>query len=268
MNELEKRYYNDRFTKFCNLNENLCEGMIMSYDMNKVENDLKSRFNNVKCVLNRSTNVYRLPSNKPSNDKLCNFEIILTSFDHIDDIIKTVKDVYGWFFVAIQLNNRDDLYFVDWGDGKYLKAMEPNLNMDMFAYIYRFLRNNINSISILVEAKFTVEDFHITELYHKTKLKNINKIKKNGLIPKSEGNFTERVYFSKSIDTIDNMIGGKFVDERPILLRLNYDEYGEEIRNKYVFYKDPRDESAVFTYDCINPKYIQAYYNGTWNNIV
>lgn len=268
MNELEKRYYNDRFTKFCNLNENLSEGMIMSYDMNKVENDLKSRFNNVKCVLNRSTNIYRLPTSKPSHDKLCNFEIILTSFDHLDDIINTVKDVYGWFLSAIQLNKRDDLYFVDWGDGKYLKAMEPNLNMDMFAYIYRFLRNNVTSISILVEAKFTVEDFHIKELYHKTKLKYINRIKKNGLIPKSEGNFTERVYFSKDIQSIDKMIGGKFENDRSVLLRLNYDEYGDEIRSKYVFYKDPRDESAVFTYDCINPKYIQAYYNGTWNNII
>jgi hypothetical protein len=41
MRDIEKRYYNDRFTRFCNINENLTEGMVMSYDMEKVENDLK-----------------------------------------------------------------------------------------------------------------------------------------------------------------------------------------------------------------------------------
>ena len=31
----------------------------------------------------------------------------------------------------------------------------------------------------------------------------------------------------------------------PIILRLNFDEYGQEILDKYVFYKDPRMEDAV-----------------------
>lgn len=62
------------------------------------------------------------------------------------------------------------------------------------------------------------------------------------------------------------MIGGKFDDES-ILLRLNFDEYGDEIRNKYIFFKDPIKSSAAFTLDCIDPKYIQVMINVQWKNI-
>ena len=267
MRDIEKRYYNDRFTRFCNINENLTEGMVMSYDMEKVENDLKSRFNNVKCVINRSTNIYRLPTNRPTEKNMGNFEIVLTSFDNLNDIVKTVENVYGWFLSAVVLNG--NIAFIDWNhNGKYEKATDPYVNMDMFTFVKRFLNGSLSSISIFVEAKFTVEDFHITELYHKTKLKYLRRIEKNGLIPKTEGNFTERVYFAKDIESIDPMIGGKFEDDEPILLRLNFDEFGNEIRDKYIFYKDPRDPNAVFTYDCINPKYIQKFINNEWKNII
>ena len=130
------------------------------------------------------------------------------------------------------------------------------MNMEMYRYIHNVLNDDVDSLSIFVEAKYTVEDFRITELYHLTDKKYLPKIKKNGLTPKTHGNHPERIYFGKNIDDIYEMIGGKF-EQGSILLRLNFDEYAEEITDKYVFYKDPRKSSAVFTLDCINPKYIQ-----------
>ena len=138
--------------------------------------------------------------------------------------------------------------------------------MEMHRFIHNVLKDNVASISIFVEAKFTVEDFRITELYHLTDSKYIPKIKRNGLVPKTHGNHPERIYFGKNLDDIYEMVGGKF-EQGSILLRLNFDEYGDEIRDKYVFYKDPRKSSAVFTLDCIDPKYIQIIDNGRWINI-
>ena len=62
------------------------------------------------------------------------------------------------------------------------------------------------------------------------------------------------------------MIGDKF--EIPILLRLNFEDYKNEILNKYNFYEDPRMENSIYTYDTINPKYLQLYKNNNWENII
>jgi hypothetical protein len=218
MEGIEKRYYNSKYTNFYNLNE----GLIQSYNMSKVENHLKSKFPNVIDVVNHAVNLYRIPSRKPIGNNTGSFEIKLSSFDNIDEIIETIDKTYGW---------------------------------------------DVDSLSIFVDAKFTVEDFKITELYHLTDYKYLPKIKVNGLVPKTHGNHPERIYFGKNLDDIYEIVGGKF-EYGSILLRLNFDEYAEEITDKYVFYKDPRKSSAVFTLDCIDPKYIQMLVNGSWINII
>ena len=261
MEGIEKRYYNPNFSNFYNLNE----GLVQSYNMDKVANHLKSKFPNVSDVINHAVNVYRLPSKKPTGKNTGSFEVKITSFDNLDKIIDTIDQTYGWFVSVIVLN--DDIAFADWDfNGTYVKVNEPYMNMEMNRFIHNVLKDNVESISIFVEAKFTVEDFKITELYHLTDSKYIPKIKRNGLVPKTHGNHPERIYFGKNLDDIYEMVGGKF-EYGSILLRLNFDEYGDEIRDKYVFYKDPRKTSAVFTLDCIDPKYIQIMDNGRWINI-
>ena len=262
MEGIEKRYYNSKYTNFYNLNE----GLIQSYNMSKVENYLKSKFPNVIDVVNHAVNLYRIPSRKPIGNNTGSFEIKLSSLDNINEIIKTIDKTYGWFVSVIVLN--DNIAFAVWDlNGRYLKLIDPYLNMEMREYIHNVLNDVVDSLSIFVEAKFTVEDFRITELYHLTDYKYLPKIKLNRLVPKTHGNHPERIYFGKNLDDIYEMIGGKF-EQGSILLRLNFDEYAEEITDKYVFYKDPRKSSAVFTLDCIDPKYIQMLVNGNWVNII
>lgn len=262
MKGIEKRYYNQRYTNFYNLNE----GLIQSYNMEKVEANLKSKFTNVIEVINHAVNIYRIPSRQPLGRNTGSFEIKISSFKDIDEIIETIDKTYGWFVSVIVLNN--DIAFADWNlDGIYRKVNEPYMNMVMNRYIRNILNDKIDSISIFVEAKYTVEDFRITELYHLTDKKYLPKIKKNWLVPKTHGNHPERIYFGKNLYDIYEMIGGKF-EQGSILLRLNFDDYGEEITDKYIFYKDPRKPSAVFTLDCINPKYIQIFVNDNWSNLI
>ena len=257
MEGIEKRYYNPKYTNFYNLNE----GLIQSYNMSKVENHLKSKFPNVIDVVNHAVNLYRIPSRKPIGNNTGSFEIKLSSFDNIDEIIEMIDKTYGWFVSVIVLN--DNIAFADWDlNNRYLKVTDPYMNMEMYRYIHDVLNNKTDSISIFVEAKFTVEDFRITELYHITDTKYLSRIKKNGLVPKTHGNHPERVYFGKDLGDIYDMIGGKF-EYGSILLRLNFNEHAKEITDKYVFYKDPRKPSAVFTLDCIDPKYIQMLVNGS-----
>lgn len=259
---IEKRYYNAKCTNFYNLNE----GLIQSYNMSKVENYLKSKFPNVINVVNHAVNLYRIPSRKPIGHNTRSFEIKIYSFDNINEIIETIYKTYGWFVSVIVLN--DNVAFADFDlNGRYFKVIDPYMNMEMREYIHNVLNDSVDSLSIFVEANFTVEDFRITELYHLTDKKYLPMIKKNGLVPKTHGNHTEKIYFGKNLDDIYEMVGGKF-EQGSILLRLNFDEYAEEITDKYVFYKDPRKSSAVFTLDCIDPKYIQMLVNGSWVNII
>lgn len=259
---IEKRYYNSKYTNFYNLNE----GLIQSYNMSKVENYLKSKFQNVIDVANHAVNLYRIPSRKPIGHNTRSFEIKIYSFDNINEIIETIYKTYGWFVSVIVLN--DNVSFADFDlNGRYFKVIDPYMNMEMREYIHNVLNDSVDSLSIFVEANFAVEDFRITELYHLTDKKYLPMIKKNGLVPKTHGNHTEKIYFGKNLDDIYEMVGGKF-EQGSILLRLNFDEYAEEITDKYVFYKDPRKSSAVFTLDCIDPKYIQMLVNGSWVNII
>ena len=261
MKGIEKRYYNPNFANFYNLNE----GLIQFYSIDKVANHLKSKFTNVIDVVNHAVNIYRLPSKKPTGKNTGSFEIKIDSFDNFNKIIDTVDQTYGWFVSVVSLN--DGIAFDDWNfDGTYLKVNDPYMNMEMHRFINNVLKDKVDSISIFVEAKFKVEDFRITELYHLTDSKYIQKIKRYGLVPKTHGNHPERIYFGKNLDDIYEMIGGKFDDES-ILLILNFDEYGDEIRNKYIFFKDHRKSSAAFTLDCIDPKYIQVMINDQWKNI-
>lgn len=108
MEGIEKRYYNSKYTNFYNLNE----GLIQSYNMSKAENHLKSKFPNVIDVVNHAVNLYRIPSRKPIGKNTGSFEIKLSSFDNIDEIIETIDKTYGWFVSVIVLN--DNIAFAEW----------------------------------------------------------------------------------------------------------------------------------------------------------
>ena len=77
---------------------------------------------------------------------------------------------------------------------------------------------------------------------------------------------TCRIYQASTSELYGKVESVTYNTDSPIYIY--FDEFGDEIRDKYIFYKDPRDPNAVFTYDCINPKYIQKFINNEWKNII
>lgn len=234
--------------------------------MRLAENDLKELYNNVLSVRYEKTNVYRFKSDTDEGENMGNFEVYLSSLDNINSICKTVYDNYGWFIVMIKIDN---VQFIDWNrNGTYTNEEPYSVfkGMEMRSYLRNIKKGNFNVIKLIFEAEITVEDFDYTDLYHLTERKNLENIIVKGLVPTSNGNFTERVYFGKNVDILKSLF--EEIRKDPVILRLNLEKYGDEIRNNIKFYKDPRMESADFTYSVINPKYIQILDdNGYFNDI-
>ena len=260
---LNERKNDPRYISFVSINEEKTP----PYDMRLVENDLKELYNNVLSVRYEKTNVYRFKSDTDEGENMGNFEVYLSSLDNINSICKTVYDNYGWFIVMIKIDN---VQFIDWNrNGTYTNEEPYSVfkGMEMRSYLRNIKKGNFNVIKLIFEAEITVEDFDYTDLYHLTERKNLENIIVKGLVPTSNGNFTERVYFGKNVDILKSLFEETRKD--PVILRLNLEKYGDEIRNNIKLYKDPRMESADFTYSVINPKYIQILDdNGYFKNLL
>lgn len=108
------------------------------------------------------------------------------------------------------------------------------------------------SFALILEAKFS-EVYHQKPnevFYHGTDKSKVQSILKQGLVPKSDGNFPDRIYLGKSVSEIVDMIGGNVND----LVILKVDVSNVKL---YKLYRDQRNSSAVFTYDNIPPSQIE-----------
>jgi RNA:NAD 2'-phosphotransferase (TPT1/KptA family) len=121
--------------------------------------------------------------------------------------------------------------------------------------LYDFLDKNpqLTSFSIILEAKFS-EVYHQKPneiFYHATNKSVLQKILTIGLVPRSEGNFPERIYLGKNISEIKDMVQGNLNDM--VILKV-------DVSNIKLFklYRDQRNPTAVFTYDNIPPSQIQV----------
>lgn len=77
------------------------------------------------------------------------------------------------------------------------------------------------------------------------------KILSKGLVPRSQGNFPDRIYLGKSLSEIKNMVAGNLNDMA--ILKV-------DVSNIKLFklYRDQRNSTAVFTYDNIPPSQIEV----------
>lgn len=265
--------------------ENIYEGLITTYDINKCEKHLMNKFPEIFDVkslkYDRNTNslLYK-PRHQNKYRKNEFFEIKLDNIDNVQEIEKTVYNLYGWlitrmtvYYTNSKLSKNSNYSFeqdFEYIDDEFSFEIEDKDNNYQIITLEEFLDSkkceSVNYYSLLFEAKFTTKTTNFEELYHLTDFGNLQKIKRYGLIPKTKLNYNERVYFSPNYEDIIEMIGDKF--EIPILLRLNFEDYKNEIINKYNFYEDPRMENSIYTYDTINPKYLQLYKNNNWENII
>jgi hypothetical protein len=115
---------------------------------------------------------------------------------------------------------------------------------------------NSDRISIMIEPNYDDKiDFNGEYLYHTTDSKNLDKILKYGLIPKSKNTrsfYPERIYLSPNEDWMSS-----------IRQELVGDKGGEHVNLRIKnfkglsLYKDVRFKGGFFTYDNISPKYIE-----------
>jgi len=131
----------------------------------------------------------------------------------------------------------------EWGEGPRKISVEEIKDQD--------------SISISIEPKYDSEvDFQDEYVYHTTDKKNLEKIMKIGLVPKTKNTrsfYPERIYLSPNIkynNSIKDQLGsdkaGEYVD-------LKIKKF-----HGLKLYKDVRFKGGFYTYTNIPPKYIEV----------
>jgi len=198
------------------------EGLILSWEYDKLINILKKK----NLQYNLKDYCLELTFNKKNITK-----------DFIDDFSKLLN-LSGYYVSVYYINNNKEKGF-------------PSLN-DWFS--------NYNQIKLELNKKFDSDLTGIPlKMYHITELKNINKIKKQGLIPLSYSKIEkhpDRVYLFDNIDSANyykNDIIGRYnlEDENMIILEID-----TRLINKIKLYYDPKfgeDWGAYYTYSNISP---------------
>ena len=226
--------------------ENINEGLIMSYDINKSSIYLKKKFPNIVKVRSLRWNPYKRYDTTKKNDFVA---IDLgKDFTNYKDIIKTVETLLGWFVSEIDVR--------EYQKNGYIPRIFHNFKgvfecFDLPEYegkdgFNKYLsEKKIIGFSIIIEAKYgkryVPKDNDV--FYHATDRSFLKKINKYGLIPKSRGNFPERIYLGTNIDRIRDMVEQNLNDM--VILKINC--------KGIHLYHDEREKTAYYTYDNISP---------------
>ena len=225
------------------LYENINEGLIMSYDINKSAEYLKKKYPNIKNIRSLKFNPYQAYCKPKKNDFVA---IDLgTNFENYKEIINTIQTLLGWFVSEIDIKEKakggyKERTFYNF-NGKFLCN---DIENDFKNYLSK---QKIISFSMIIEAKFGKKYQQKTNeiFYHGTEKKYLKRIMKYGLIPKAFGNFPERIYLGKSIEEIKIMKGNL---SDLVILKIN--------ANGLNLYEDERNDTAYYTYDNIPPQNI------------
>lgn len=239
--------------------EKINEGLIVSYDINKCRSYLKKLFPNIVEIQDYAFNPFKPTRKRNPNDFV---GIILNSdFQSYTSIIQKIEPLIGWFVsvIKITLQNRRPYFFMKFEieDGRTEFHFIDPYGKD-YTLLDDFIQehSDIIQMDLIVEAKYSKRYYpeEGEKLYHISNAKVKDKILRKGLIPKTSGNFPERIYLGKCLEDIERMIGGKIDDEGAVFEITVVDD-------SEIFYEDFRHEDSFFTYDNIPPSQIK--YIGT-----
>lgn len=240
-----------------NIVRQISEGLIKSYDMDLCKSYLLKKFPNILKIASLKYNPYmrRGRGNEPQYNDFVGINLDCSDIGNFTDIIKTANNLLGWFTSHIELRQKVNSGYIPYtfynfnGEFIYTTKLGEAINL------YEFLNEKpqLVTFSIILEAKFS-EVYHQKPnevFYHATDKSVLDKILAKGLIPKSMGNFPERIYLGKNISEIKDMVQGNLKDM--VILKV-------DVSNIRLFklYRDQRNPTAVFTYDNIPPSQIQA----------
>ena len=174
-----------------------------------------------------------------------------TDYANYKEIIYTVKNLLGWFTSSITLRETVKKGFIP----RIFNNFDGTFECDDLNGVSRYDGENgfenyladhsVSAFSIIIEAKFGKRYAQKSGevLYHATDSSHLKRIREQGLIPRSLGNFPDRIYLGSDIHEIENMVGPNLQDMW--FLKINVD--GLEI------YHDERERTAYYTYDNISP---------------
>ena len=265
-----------RTTALTSLNESL----VSSYCIELVENDLKSKFDNIKCVSFFKKVADHIDEPYSFKDHYINskeyslvnkidivgfFDIYLTEYKNVEEIFEYVDKRYGWCFNSIYIDG--NWFGFDIKTKRYMCYKSINYgNLNMWLDDYLNNTKKINDVFLRVEAKFLYPIKIDHSIYHLTDILTASKIQRRGLEPRSVGKYPNRVYFADDPSICEYLFPNRYGDQT-VILKLNFDDYGEEIKRKYIFYPDPEQDFAYFTDSNIDPKYLQVSYGDDFVDI-
>ena len=173
--------------------------------------------------------------------------------------------------------NKSDFYDIEYGKTAYEELQKIINNLGYFISSKKELEN---IIIYVIQPKFIIDITNVVYdlnnndgiLYHITPLKNYNKIKKTGLIPKRNNyrleNYPDRIYFylktqeNKLIDLTKDLSRNTDIKEW-VILKIDLKTRGSYIENDkstmYRFFDDPKSQYGVFTYENIDPLCITLF---------
>lgn len=247
----------------------LFEDLTCSYNIIELKNYLIKRFLDIISV----SPIFDYKDSKKINPEFNSITISTKAtieYNELLSLIKTCENLYGWMFYNIELFN----------DEKYLLFPKLKLNYNEISKLKnKSLLNDITQIDIAFHGKFCNESLEFNDsLYHITDISKFNKIRKNGLVPKSSNKFSgigqdrkTKIYFSPNIEIIDEF-NEIIEDDKILVLRLSLKNLNTLIKNKMLhLFKDSKmiDGLSYFTYDNIHPKYLEWFdtKNNEWKNI-
>lgn len=235
----------------------ISEGLIKSYNMDLCKSYMQKKFPNIRRIVSLENNPY-MEHGRIGKAKYNDFIGIVLDCNNISNfrkIIETANNLLGWFTGHIDLRQKVNKGYIPYTfynfNGRFFCPYERGGGIDL----NDFLKQNhlLTFFSIIVEAKFG-EVYHQKPneiFYHATDSSVLPKILSKGLIPRSQGNFPDRIYLGKSLSEIKNMVAGNLNDM--VILKV-------DVSNIKLFklYRDQRNSTAVFTYDNIPPSQIEV----------
>jgi hypothetical protein len=223
------------------------EGLIVTYQIGSVITMIQQKWNFVKVRRGQTGFGFE------SNDFKIFIDISNINQIDFDDLLR-ILNTSGWFIAKII--------------GYFNKQIISNYDKDTIdeKSITKFIEetNSINMIEFSIEAKFDLEadkKFWPEYLYHVTHEKIIGKIKKKGLIPKSQNKMAihpERIYLVANKDFAEKQLyyelrnKSNYKSENWFILTIRTSEFQRFTR----LFKDQNCEYACYTLSNIPPRAI------------
>ena len=250
----------DRYTNQEYAYENISEGLIVSYDIGKCETYLKKRFPEI-------TGIDAMTDSRGLKDSFATIGVRGACYRY-RKITECLENLLGWFVPVIKVRvsmgncRYKEHVFCCYKTDKQEKEItsEKRLWTSDTYELTDFLRNtrNILSTTLVVESKYVQRYYPEDDekMYHITSFHNKERISRQGLVPRSSGNYPDKIYLSPSVREIQEMINGKFGTEEKLVVLEVCGLTDLEL------YFDPRNNRSYFTYDFISPKHIRVVAEG------